>query len=95
MERSATLEMLNVHKPDARQTGDILFRILDSAGPQGQSSYTWEAKIAQVQHDMVAMINTFNQQIAGLSGTIMGRLDDRAQRRPSSDQVREIQRQVV
>ncbi|QDZ44624.1 surface protein [Frog virus 3] len=87
--------MLNVHKPDARQTGDILFRILDSAGPQGQSSYTWEAKIAQVQHDMVAMINTFNQQIAGLSGTIMGRLDDRAQRRPSSDQVREIQRQVV
>ncbi|ANZ57065.1 hypothetical protein [Lumpfish ranavirus] len=24
MERSATLEMLNVHKPDARQTGDIL-----------------------------------------------------------------------
>lgn len=51
------------------------FRILDSAGPQGQSSYTWEAKIAQVQHDMVAMINTFNQQIAGLSGTIMGGLD--------------------
>ncbi|WEU50786.1 hypothetical protein [Ranavirus sp.] len=51
------------------------FRILDSAGLQGQSSYTWEAKITQVQHDMVAMINTFNQQIAGLSGTIMGRLD--------------------
>ncbi|AZY88532.1 hypothetical protein [Lumpfish ranavirus] len=51
------------------------FRILDSTGPQGQSSYTWEAKIAQVQHDMVAMINTFNQQIAALSGTIMGRSD--------------------
>ncbi|AZY88435.1 hypothetical protein [Lumpfish ranavirus] len=51
------------------------FRILDSAGPQGQSSYTWEAKIAQVQHDMVTTINTFNQQIAVLSGTIMGRSD--------------------
>ncbi|ANZ57063.1 hypothetical protein [Cod iridovirus] len=51
------------------------FRILDSAGPQGQSSYTWEAKIAQVQHDMVAMINTFNQQIAVISGTIMGGSD--------------------
>ncbi|ACO25224.1 hypothetical protein [Epizootic haematopoietic necrosis virus] len=64
------------------------FRILDSAGPQGQSSDVWEAKIAQVQHDMVAMINTFNQQIAVLSGTIMGRSDQsvrpKQQQPPSS-----------
>ncbi|QDZ44992.1 surface protein [Frog virus 3] len=53
------------------------FRILDSAGPQGQSSYTWEAKIAQVQHDMVAMINTFNQQISGtiMSGEVRYRVE--------------------
>ncbi|ANK58110.1 hypothetical protein SERV_ORF38 [short-finned eel virus] len=64
------------------------FRILDSTGPQGQSSDAWEAKIAQVQHDMVAMINTFNQQIAVLSGTIRGRSDQsvrpKQQQPPSS-----------
>ncbi|QDZ44535.1 transmembrane domain protein [Frog virus 3] len=33
MERSATLEMLNVHKPDARQTGDILSRYANALWP--------------------------------------------------------------